>query len=173
MVKNVNFEPNFQHESEFLYFDKFHPSKIQSSKTSHIWAKFSTQIKFYGFCQISFFAGKFWAKFSRWLKVLDLAKFIFCRSHGVNLSILSRIFTVTENFWILLNFILCMFWVFKNVSFEPNFSTRLKISVFCHISSFAGPQWSKMSILSQIFNVTFNVRISPNFSLPRSRVVKN
>ena len=30
-----------------------------------------------------------------------------------------------------------------------------------------------MSILSQIFNVTFNVCISPNFSLPRSRVVKN
>ena len=30
-----------------------------------------------------------------------------------------------------------------------------------------------MSILSQIFNVTFNVCISPNFSLPRPRVVKN
>ena len=57
VVKNVNFEPNFQHESEFLYFDKFHPSKIQSGKKSHIWAKFSTQIKFYGFCQISFFVG--------------------------------------------------------------------------------------------------------------------
>ena len=83
---------------------------------SHFLTKFSTRLKYSGFCQISSFAD------SEWLKM----------------SILRQIFTPTQNFWILLNSIHRMSWVDK-VSVLAKFSQRLKISGFCLISSFAGP----------------------------------
>ena len=48
----------------------------------------------------------------------------------------------------------------------------LKIPGFCQISSFAGPEWLKISFLSQIFNLTQNICILSNFILLRSKVVK-
>ena len=142
-MKHVNFEPNFRHQSKFLDFAKFHPSRVVKKKKK----KFSTQIKFSGFCKFSSFACllvksvNFEPNFQGDSKFLDLAKFRLSQvPSGQNLN-LSQIFTATENFWFLLHFIL------------PMFSER-----------------SKMSVLSQIFNTTENFRILPNFILRRSRM---
>ena len=177
----------------YLDFAKFHPSQVWSGQKSIFWARFLTQIKiFSGFCQISSFAGSEWS----------------------TLSFFSQICSVTENFWILPNFILCMSRVVKTLNFgldfdcdwkflnfatfyplhvpsgqkcqfwvkfltrikiswfckissfagqewsksrlQAKFSMRLKISGFCHISSFAGLEWSKIWFLNQIFNTSQN-----------------
>ena len=132
VVKNLIFEPNFQHKSKFFWilsnfilpgllsgekcqfwakfqqlskfldFAKFHPSKIQSGQKCQFWAKFSRRLKISGFSQISSFAGPEWS----------------------------------------------------NSQFKPNFHRELKISKFCQISSFPCSEWSKMSVLSQIFDMT-------------------
>ena len=95
------------------------------------------------------------------------------------MSVLSQNFHATQNVWILPNYAFPGTIVVKSVNFEPNlngtenfwifgkfhpqvpsgqksdfwtkFLTWLKISGFCQISSFAGPAWSKISFLSQIF----------------------
>ena len=53
------------------------------------------------------------------------------------------------------------------------FSTRLKISGFCQISSFADSEWLKLSILIKILNATKNFWILQNFLLRISLVVRN
>ena len=133
-------------------------SSAGPSQKCQFLVKFSTRLQISGCCQISSFAGPEWSK----------------------VSILSQMFEATENFWIVPNFILCMLWVVKNVSFElvfdtnqnflilqnwdqewsnsqfqAKFSTLLKISGFYQIS-FAGLQWSKIAFLSQIFNTNQN-----------------
>ena len=45
------------------------------------------------------------------------------------------------------------------------FWLQLKISEFYHISSFTCPEWSKMFVFSQIFNTTQNFLILQNFVL--------
>ena len=63
VVKNLIFEPDFQHKSNFfLDFVKFYPLLVWSGQNSHFLAKFSTQLKISGFCQISSFACTEWAK---------------------------------------------------------------------------------------------------------------
>ena len=39
LLKNVNFESNFQLDSKFLDFAKFHPSQVQSGQKSQFWAE--------------------------------------------------------------------------------------------------------------------------------------
>ena len=165
---------------------------LEWSKIYFLSQIFNTNQNFSGFCQISSFAGSEWS----------------------TLSFFSQIFSVTENFWILPNFILCMSRVVKTLNFgldfdcdwkflnfatfhplhvpsgqkcqfwvkfltrikiswfckissfagqewsksrlQAKFSMRLKISGFCHISSFAGLEWSKIWFLNQIFNTNQN-----------------
>ena len=52
----------------------------------------------------------------------------------------------------------------KCMFFKPKFSTRLKISGFCQISSFADSEWLKLSILIKILNATKNFWILLNFT---------
>ena len=88
---------------------------------------------------------KFRAKFSTqdWKFFVILPKFILCRSGVVkNLIFEPNLDNVTPNFWVLPNFI-----------------------------SFACPEWSKSSILGQIFNTTQNLWILLNFILRRSRAL--
>ena len=66
------------------------------------------------------------------------------------MSILSQILNGTENFWIFAKFHPQVPSGQKS-DFWTKFLTWLKISGFCQISSFAGPAWSKISFLSQIF----------------------
>ena len=192
VVKNVSFELNFWHESKFLDFAKFYPSKVmQERSNSRFQAKFSMRLKISSFAVLEVVVKKshFWVKFSTQINIfMDFVKFhpLLVLS-GQNSHNLSQIFNVTKNFWILPNFILqvCMSWVVKNLNFGQKFSTWLKISGFCQISSFAGqalppcqkslepnfqqcskfldftkfypfagPEWSKLSILSQIFNAS-------------------
>ena len=109
------------------------------------------RLKISWFCQISTFACPEWSK----------------------LSSLGLIFIAIENFWILPNFILRMSRVVKNVCFKPNFQHDSK---FLDFTKFHPLQVFYLSsqkvVLSQIFSATQNVWILPNFSLPRSRVVK-
>ena len=170
VVKKLNFGPNFQHNSKFMDFAKFHPSQVRPCQKSLFWARFSSLLKISLFHQILSFSGPEWSKF----------------------SILSQIFNATQNFYILPNFIVRGSRVVKNVNFEPNFqgnskfldlakfhlsqvpsglsiwakfSLRMKIFKFCKISSFPCSEWSKMSVLIQIFNTAENVRILQNFIL--------
>ena len=165
---------------------------LEWSKIYFLSQIFNTNQNFSRFCQISSFAGSEWS----------------------TLLFFSQICSVTENFWILPNFILCMSRVVKTLNFGLNFdcnwkflnfttfhplhvqsgqkcqlwakfltrikiswfckissfagqewsksrlqaefSARLKISGFCHMSSFAGLEWSKIWFLSQIFNTNQN-----------------
>ena len=116
VVKKLNFWAKFSTQLKYSGFCPISYLQIQSGQKSHFLTKFSTRLKYSGFCQISSFAD------SEWLKM----------------SILRQIFTPTQNFWILLNSIHRMSWVDK-VSVLAKFSQRLKISGFCVISSFAGP----------------------------------
>ena len=52
----------------------------------------------------------------------------------------------------------------KCMFFKPKFSTRLKISGFCQISSFADSEWLKLTILIKILNATKNFWILLNFT---------
>ena len=126
VVKKSQFWIKFFNPTEnFSISPNFNLPRNEVVKKLNFWAKFSTQLvltkfstrlKYSGFCQISSFAD------SEWLKM----------------SILRQIFTPTQNFWILLNSIHRMSWVDK-VSVLAKFSQRLKTSGFCLISSFAGP----------------------------------
>ena len=145
-----------------------------------IWAKFSTQLQISGCCQISSFAGPEWSK----------------------VSILSQMFDATENFWIVPNFILCMLWVVKNVSFElvfdtnqnflilqnfilsrsgvvktlnfkPNFQRDWKFLNFAKFHPLQVLQWSKIVIFEPNFQHKSKFfLILQNFILRRSGVVK-
>ena len=75
----------------------------------------------------------------------------------LKISFLSQIFNTNQNlsgFWQILSFAgllsgeKCQFWA--------KFSTWIKISGFCQVSSFEDPECSKMLILSQIFKATQN-----------------
>ena len=92
-------------------------------------------------------------------------------SEWSKMSVLIQIFNTAENVRILPNFILR--WSFLKMSIWAKFSTRLQISGCCQISSFAGPEWSKVSILSQMFDATENFWIVQNFILCMLWVVKN
>ena len=135
--------------------------------------------------------------------MLTLQTVILGRSGVVKLSISSQIFNATANIWILPNFILRRSGVVKNLFSEPNFQQQikifldfvkfhpllvqsgqhshflakfaawLKISGFCQISSFACPEWSKLSILGLILIAIEHFWILPHFILCMSRVVKN
>ena len=135
VVKNVCFELNFWHESK-CWLCKMSSFAGQEWSNSRFQAKFSTRLKISGFCQISSFTGLEWSKisflsqifntnqnFPRFCQIssLDFAKFHPSKIQSGQTLNLRQIFTATENFWILPNFILPMFWVVKNVSFEPNF----------------------------------------------------
>ena len=116
-------------------------------------------------------------------KFLNFTKFHSLHvSSGQKCMFLSQIFNTTQNFWILSNFILWRFWVVKTLNFDQNFkcdwkflnftkfpplhvpngqkcqflakfSTRLKISWFCPISSFAGSEWSKISFSAKFWTL--------------------
>ena len=81
-------------------------------------------------------------------------------------------FDATENFWIVPNFILCMLWVVKNVSFELIFDTNQNFLIL-HNFILSRSGVVKLSISNQIFNATENFWILPNFILCRFGVVKN
>ena len=175
VVENLISEPNFQLDSKYPYLVKFHPSQVQSGqkisilnqifwpdwkllnfakfqpsqewvvKKLNFWAKFSTQLKYSGFCPISYLQirsgqkSHFLTKFSTRLKYSGFCQISsFADSEWLKMSVLRQIFTPTQNFWILLNSIHRMSWVDK-VSVLAKFSQQLKISGFCLISSFAGP----------------------------------
>ena len=154
---------------------------LEWSKIYFLSQIFNTNQNFSRFCQISSFAGSEWS----------------------TLSFFSQICSVTENFWILPNIILCLSRVVKTLNFGLDFDcdwkflnfttfhplhvqsgqkcqlwakflTRIKISWFCKISSFAARSGVvKISIASRIFNATENIWILPYFILRRSGVVKN
>ena len=121
--QTLDFKQNFQHDWKYLDFAKFHPSQVWSGQKSIFWARFSTQIKiFLGFVKFHPQSGQhchFLAKFSAWLKISGFAKF-----HPLHVQS-----SQNSQFW-------AWFWL------------RLKISEFYHISSFACPEWSKMSVVS-------------------------
>ena len=137
-------------------FAKLHPSHDLSGQKCQFWAKFPIDMT---------------------KNVRILPNFILRR------ALVVKNVTAIENFWILPTFIFRMSWMVKNVSFELNFwqeskfhhwqvkggqtldfklnlqrdwkyLKNIKISLFHQILSFSGPEWSKFSILSQIFNAT-------------------
>ena len=177
-MKNVNFEPKFQQLSKFLDFAKFHLSKIQSGQKCQFWAKFSRRLKISGFSQISSFAGPEWSNsqfkpnFHRDWKFLNFAKLH--PSHvlsGQKCQFWAKFSTWLKYFSILPNLSLPRSRVVKNVNFDPNLKRNWKFLDFAKFHLLQA-EWSKMSILSQIFNLTQNVCILPNFSLSRSRIVR-
>ena len=145
--QNLDCKPNFQRDWKYLDFAIFHPSQVWSGQKSDFWAKFSTQIKiFLDFVKILSFAGSEWVTLSFLSQIFNTTEnfwivpnFIFCMSRVVELLILGLILIAIENLWILPHFILCMSrLVSQKCLFLAKFSTRLKISWFCKISSFAG-----------------------------------
>ena len=64
-------------------------------------------------------------------------------------------------------------WSGQKSWFWARFSMQLKISWFCQISTFACPEWLKLSTLGLIFIAIENFWILPNFILRMSWVVKN
>ena len=131
VVKNLIFEPDFQHKSKFFWIlSNFILCWFGLIKTLIFLAKFSTSLKISGFCLHMSWVVKnvsFELSFQHKSKFLDFAKFH--PSQGQEWS----------NSW-----------------YQDKFSTRLKISGFCQVSSFAGPKWSKISFLSQIFDTNQN-----------------
>ena len=104
----------------------------------------------FGFCQISAFPGPEWSKYPFRAKFLNKI----------------------ENFLILPKFARRS-GVVKNLIWAK-FRQRLQISGVCqNFISFPCPEWSKSSILGQIFNTTQNLWILLNFILYRSGLVKN
>ena len=53
VFKNVNFEQNFWHESKFLDFAKFHPSKVRNGQTLDFKPNFQRDWKFLDFAKFS------------------------------------------------------------------------------------------------------------------------
>ena len=146
VVKNLIFEPNFQHKSKFFWiFVKFHPLLVWSGQNFHFWAKFLTRLKISGFCQILSYAcpecsklSNFVPNFRRDWKFLNFAKF-----HP------SLVLSGQK----------CQFWA--------EFLTQIKIS------SFAGQVWSNTRFRAKF---SPRLKISwflPDFILRRSGLVKN
>ena len=140
---------------------------------------FSTVIKISGFSQISSFAGPEWSNsqfkpnFHRDWKLLNFAKLH--PSHvlsGQKCQFWAKFSTWLKYVSILPNLSLPRSRVVKNVNFDPNLKRNWNFLDFAKFHPLQA-EWSKMSILSQIFNLTQNVCILPNFSLSRSRVVRN
>ena len=191
--QTLYFKPNFQCDWKYLDFAKFHPSQVWSGQKSIFWARFSTQIKifldFVKFHPLLVQSGQhshFLAKFAAWLKISG-----FCQISSFACPEWSKTLNFGLDFdcdWKFLNFTTfhplhvqsgqkCQLWAkfltrikiswfCKMSSFagqewsksrlQAEFSTRLKISGFCHISSFVGLEWSKIWFLSQIFNTNQN-----------------
>ena len=129
-----------------------------------------------------------------WIKMLTLLNVILRRSGVVKLSISSQIFNATEKYLDFAKFHPSQVWsgqksifwarfsaqikIFLDfVKFHPllaqsgqhshflaKFSAWLKISGFCQISSFACPEWSKLSILGLILIAIENFWILPHSS---------
>ena len=181
VVKILNFEPNFQHHSKFLDFAKFHLSWVQSGQKCQFWAKFSTWLKMSAFCQLSAFPGPEWSKMSILIQILTgtknfriLPNFIIGRSGVIKNLIFEPYFLdKSKFFWIMSNFILCCFGVDKTLIFEPNFQCDWKFLDLAKFSPLHVPCVQNSQILCQIFKVTKNFWILPNFILCMSWVVKN
>ena len=179
VVKNVSFELNFWHESKFLDFAKFHPSKVmQERSNSRFQAKFSMRLKISSFAVLEVVVKKshFWVKFSTQINIfMDFVKFhpLLVLS-GQNSHNLSQIFNVTKNFWILPNFILCMSWVVKNLNFGQNFQHDSKFLDFAKFHPLqVRPCHLVKNLLSQIFNSALNFLILPNFILSQVQSGQN
>ena len=105
LVKNFNFEPNFQGDSKFLDLATFHLSHVPSGQTLNL-------------SQIFTATENFWI-------LLHFSLPIF--SERSKMSVLSQIFSTTENFRILPNFILHRSLVVKMSTLrEPNFQLDSK-----------------------------------------------
>ena len=139
VVKTLNFGLDFYCDWKFLNFTNFHLSHVLNGQKCQFWAKFLTRIK------ISSLAGQggqtldFKLNLQRDWKYLDFAKF-----HPSQV------------------------WSGQKSHFWAKFSKQLKISWFCQISTFACPEWSKLSILGLIFIAIENFWILPNFILRMS-----
>ena len=175
VVKTLIFEPNFQRDRKFLDFATFHHPHVLNGQKCQFWAKFLTRIK------ISSLAGQGWSnswfqvKFTTQLKISGLCQIpSFAGLEWSKISFLSQIFNATENFLILPNFYLCMSWVVKSLKFCAKFSTRLKISEFCQLLSFACSEyfWAKFVISGFCQTSSLQVRrgqkshFEPNFPTP-------
>ena len=178
-MKNVNFELSFNSYQNFWILPSFIPSKIQSGQKCQFWAKFSRRLKISGFSQISSFAGPEWSNsqfksnFHRDWKFLNFAKLHpFHVLSGQKCQFWAKFSTWLKYVSILPNLSLPRSRVVKNVNFDPNLKRNWKFLDFAKFHPLQA-EWSKMSILSQIFNLTQNVCILPNFSLSRSTVVRN
>ena len=102
----------FNSTQGFLILTNFILRRFWVVKIS-FWARFWTRLKISVFCQFSSFTGLEWTKF----------------------AILIQILTGTKNYSILPNFILHMYWVVKNVSFELNFRHKSKFLDFAKFHS--------------------------------------
>ena len=157
VVKKSQFWIKFFDPTEnFWILPNFNLPGNEVVKKLNFWAKFSTQLKYSGFCPISYLQirsgqkSHFLTKFSTWLKYSG-----FC-----------------QIFWILSNFILCRFKAVKNVHFEANFHPDSKFLDFAEF--YPSHVLSRQSVsFSKIFTATENFRILPNFILRRSLMVKN
>ena len=165
--QTLNLEPNFKGHSKFLDFAKFHPLKVmQKGSNSRFQAKFSTRLKI---SQKRFWVVKtlnFDQNFKCDWKFLNFTKFP--PSHvpsGQKCQFLAKF-----SMWLKISWF-CPISSFagsewSKISLWAKFWTLLKISGFYQISSFAGPEWSKLSILSQIFSTTGNFWMLPKFTFP-------
>ena len=132
-------------------FEKCHPSQVRSGQTLYFKPNFQRDWKYLDFAKFhpsQVWSGQksiFWARFSTQIKIfLDFVKF-----HPL------------------------LFQSGQHSNFLAKFAAWLKISGFCQISSFACPEWSKLSILGMILIAIENFWILPHFILCMSRVVKN
>ena len=153
-VKNLFFEPNFQYcqstTQNFWILPNFIVGMSRVVKTLNFGLNFYCDWKFLNFTNFHLShvlngqKCQFWAKFLTRIKISSLA--------GQGWSN-SRFQVKLQRDW--------------------KYLKNIKISLFHQILSFLGPEWSKFSILSQIFNATQNFWILPNFIVRASRVVKN
>ena len=132
-------------------FAKCHPWQVRSGQTLYFKPNFQRDWKYLDFAKFhpsQVWSGQksiFWARFSTQIKIfLDFVKF-----HPL---------LVQSG---------------QHSHFLAKFAAWLKISGFCQISSFACPEWSKLSILGLILIAIENFWILPHFILCMSRVVKN
>ena len=180
VVKTLNFGLNFDCNWKFLNFTTFHPLHVQSGQKYQLWAKFLTRIK------ISWFA-KFHPSqvrsgpnldckpnFQRDWKYLD---FVICHPSqvwsGQKSIFWAKFSTQIKIFLDFVKFHPLLVQSGQHSHFLAKFAAWLKISGFCQISSFACPEWSKLSILGLILIAIENFWILPHFILCMSRVVKN
>ena len=178
--EKCQFWAKFQQLSKFLDFAKFHPSKIQSGQKCQFWAKFSRRLKISGFSQISSFAGPEWSNsqfkpnFHRDWKFLNFAKLHL--SHvlsGQKCQFWAKFSTWLKYVSILPKLSLPRSRVVKNVNFDPNLKRNWKFLDFAKFHPLQADRGQKCLFWAKFSTWLKNVCILPNFSLPRSRVVKN